>query len=219
MMITAKFQSQCAACPAPIRVGEAILWERGKPARHVFCPTPKANPFAEAPNTDRAASAAYQAALAGQPVQAPKTLTATLPNASVILGLFQAAGSKLRWPKITLDQDGQTLRLQVAGPNSKYAGDIMITDGLPFGQNTWYGRITRAGEFVGSRNATPWVLQTLSAFASDPAGYAARYGHKTGNCCFCGQGLTTTESTEVGYGPVCADHYNLPWGHKHAHAA
>lgn len=196
MMITARFSSTCKICRQTIGVGEAILWTRGQPAQHVFCPKPSATPT---------------------PVQKPQATQ--LPNASVILNLLKTAGSKLQWPKITLDQDGQTLRLQIAGPNSKYAGDVMITDGLPFGQNTWFGRITAAGEFVGSRNATPWVLQTLTAFASDPAGYAARYGHKTGNCCFCNHELTTVESTTVGYGPVCADHYGLPWGHTHSHAA
>ncbi len=28
--------------------------------------------------------------------------------------------------------------------------------------------------------------------------------------------LTDQQSTEVGYGPVCAKHYGLKWGKKHA---
>jgi len=34
----------------------------------------------------------------------------------------------------------------------------------------------------------------------------------TGNCCFCRRELTDKRSTEVGYGPICADHFSLPWG-------
>jgi len=31
-------------------------------------------------------------------------------------------------------------------------------------------------------------------------------------CCFCGRELDTAESISVGYGPVCAAKYGLPWG-------
>jgi hypothetical protein len=48
---------------------------------------------------------------------------------------------------------------------------------------------------------------------------AAEHGHKTGNCCFCSRPLNDARSTEVGYGPVCADKWELPWGTKNALAA
>jgi len=32
------------------------------------------------------------------------------------------------------------------------------------------------------------------------------------NCCFCGRDLDTAESISMGYGPICADKYGLPWG-------
>lgn len=31
-------------------------------------------------------------------------------------------------------------------------------------------------------------------------------------CCFCGRDLDTAESISVGYGPICAAKYGLPWG-------
>lgn len=46
---------------------------------------------------------------------------------------------------------------------------------------------------------------------------AAAYGKSTEHCVFCGRGLSddrTGCSLEVGYGPVCADKYGLPWGSK-----
>ena len=41
---------------------------------------------------------------------------------------------------------------------------------------------------------------------------AAEFGHTTGHCVFCCRELTDGRSTEVGYGPVCADKNGLPWG-------
>lgn len=41
---------------------------------------------------------------------------------------------------------------------------------------------------------------------------AAAFGHSTGKCVFCSQKLTDGRSTEVGYGPICAENNGLPWG-------
>lgn len=41
---------------------------------------------------------------------------------------------------------------------------------------------------------------------------AARFGHAHGCCLFCLRNLTDERSTEVGYGPVCAEKNGLPWG-------
>jgi hypothetical protein len=41
---------------------------------------------------------------------------------------------------------------------------------------------------------------------------AAAFGHLVGRCCFCSHAIDTPESTQAGYGPVCAAKYDLPWG-------
>lgn len=41
---------------------------------------------------------------------------------------------------------------------------------------------------------------------------AKAFGDSTHHCVFCYRSLTTKESKAVGYGPVCADNYGLPWG-------
>jgi hypothetical protein len=151
----------------------------------------------------------------GKPRPEPVAVAADFTPLVVLL---QAAGRKLKHPRVTLDREGRLLRLSVAGAKSKYTGSIMVTDGRPFGQNVWYGRIEPSGQFMPSGKADAWVTDTLVAFAADPAGFAASYGHTTGSCCFCGLELSTTESTAVGYGPVCADNYGLPWGAKVAKA-
>jgi hypothetical protein len=133
-------------------------------------------------------------------------------NLEPIVALLDKASARLRYPKLWLDTDDVRIRLSVAGPNSRYAGDVMVTDGGPFGNNVWYGRITRDGKFVGSRAATQEIMDTLVSLAADPTSFARLYGQRTGSCCFCGRELSTNESLHVGYGPVCADKWGLPWG-------
>jgi hypothetical protein len=44
---------------------------------------------------------------------------------------------------------------------------------------------------------------------------AARFGHEHHRCVFCARTLTDEQdgrSVDVGYGPICADKYGLPWG-------
>lgn len=44
---------------------------------------------------------------------------------------------------------------------------------------------------------------------------AARFGHEHARCVFCSRNLSDEKdgrSVDVGYGPICADKYGLPWG-------
>jgi hypothetical protein len=157
----------------------------------------------------------YLHKLANQ-MAAPKiiiSVPAPVAAFSSIVALLTNASKSLKFPKITLDQDGKTLRLSLAGNMSKHTGNVMVTDGKAFGQNTFYGRITPDGTFVANAKvATDWIVDVLTAFAANPTTYVKLYGIKTGNCCFCAKELSTTESVTVGYGPVCAKKWGLPWG-------
>lgn len=130
-----------------------------------------------------------------------------------IFRLFATAAARLRYPKIHLVSDeGTPVQLSVAGERSRYTGQVMITDGGPYGQNRYFGRIDREGTLTAGRDLTPTVRRLLAALAADPAAVAAAYGKRTGSCCFCHKELTTDESLAVGYGPVCAQNFGLPWG-------
>lgn len=132
---------------------------------------------------------------------------------SGIVALMQKASGKLKYPKIRIATvSGKPIALGVAGPRSKNPGAINITDGGRYGENTWYGKITTAGVFEPSRVNDTEVREFLITMSENPTQVAADYGHKTGNCCFCSRGLTDERSTMVGYGPVCADNYDLVWG-------
>lgn len=130
-----------------------------------------------------------------------------------IQDLFDTAARRLKRVKIkTQDATGQAVVFNRAGPNSKYAGQIMITDGQPFGQNKFFGRIDTTGEFFATRAATQTVCEAVEEFSNDPAGAASRYGRLTGGCSFCNHSLKDERSIAVGYGPVCARNFGLKWG-------
>ena len=126
---------------------------------------------------------------------------------------FDRAAGVLKFPKVSLEtEDGLKLRLSRAGPGAKVPGSITLTDGKPYGENVWYGRVLKTGVVETSRSFTSGVKDLLAAFNDDPVKVAKTSGMLTGNCCFCRKLLTTGESLTAGYGPVCADKYALPWG-------
>lgn len=133
---------------------------------------------------------------------------------SGVIALFDNAARHLKFPAVVLGSGEQTLRLTVAGPTSKAPGSINVTSPGPFDTRTWYGRIDRNGKMsLSSKAALPdGALDQLRRFAANPADVAAQHGRQTGACCFCARELTDARSVAVGYGPICADHYGLPWG-------
>ena len=130
--------------------------------------------------------------------------------------LFDKAATTLKRPSIALKDDTANYRLSVAGERSSNPGSINVTSTGSFENRTYYGRINRSGAFVPSpRVETPkGLVNLLRDFAADPAGVASIYGRETGACCFCSRELTDGRSIHVGYGPVCADRFGLPWGEK-----
>lgn len=146
--------------------------------------------------------------------EAKKAVEATKPKPTfkAIPALFdKALASGHKTPRITLDMDEGRIRLSVAGPNSRTPGVIHVTDGGPFGDNIYFGRIERDGTLKG-RQTPEWVMDTLRQLDGETLEFVVKYGQKTGNCCFCNSELVTTESVTAGYGPICADRYGLPWG-------
>jgi hypothetical protein len=143
----------------------------------------------------------------------PEAAPAATVSVSGIITLLQGATAHLKYPKVRLmTESGQKVVLGIAGEKSRYAGDVMVTDGGPFGQNVYFGRITQAGDVLASKAFTDEVRDLLVAFAADPAGVSAVIGKRYGHCCFCARELETRESLAVGYGPICAEKFALPWG-------
>jgi hypothetical protein len=139
-----------------------------------------------------------------------------LPDLSRIVTLFAAAS--VNYPRVTFDipERNAFIVLSLCGEKSRTPGAVNVTNGEAFGsvENRFFGRVNRDGTFTPGRDATPLVGKVLSEMANDPAGFAARYGKKSGRCCFCNAELTDERSTTVGYGKICAAHWGLPWGER-----
>ena len=133
---------------------------------------------------------------------------------SGIVELFnRAKAAGLANPKIRLETEGGVkVVLRMAGSSSKYAGQITVTDNKAYEARTYFGRIDTAGQYFPSAKACDDVTKLLKDMSANPAKMAALYGFKTSNCCFCGLHLKTSESVTMGYGPICAEKFGMPWG-------
>jgi hypothetical protein len=147
------------------------------------------------------------------PQAKPEPKTETVGDFSGVIALFNAAASKLKSPRITLQiaQD-VPLALSLCGPNSKTPGSISLSDGGPYKNNRYYGRVSPNGVWVQARDNDEDTMTAigiiLTAIADDPARMVADYGHKTGRCGFCQLPLSDPNSTAVGYGQKCASNWN-----------
>lgn len=131
-----------------------------------------------------------------------------------VFALFEhAINHRLKWPKIRLQtRNGQMIVLKRAGDKSKYTGQIMVTDDQQFGMNKYFGRIDKNGLMNKTQLANEDVMELLGRLSTNAASVAAEYGRLHGHCCFCWAPLKDERSTAEGYGPVCAEHFGMPWG-------
>ena len=154
--------------------------------------------------------AAERSGLVARPQPDP-TLTV---DAGSILEMFGKAGETLKRPAIRLRTTGLggfPVRFSVAGARAKKPGSINVAD--PEWGGPYYGSIDpETGHYFATRSTPAEVKELVAAFADDPAAVAAAFGKLSGNCCFCSRELSDERSTSVGYGPVCAERYGLPWG-------
>lgn len=184
-MMIAKFAGRCVLCHGDIPVGSPINWAKGFGASHLagMC---SVLPIVATP---------------------PSFVSAPIAGAAGILSFLTAAKNRgLKFPKARfLAPDGKSeMRLSLAGPTSKYPGSVQVKV-----NEAWVGRINADGTpSYGLVNGN--FVPTLTNIASDPAAAAKSYGALMCRCSFCNLALTDAGSVEVGYGPICADHWGLP---------
>lgn len=147
----------------------------------------------------------------------------TVGDLSGIFALFQRARQHLRFPAIVLNVPGYSdaMRISVAGQAAREPGSLTVTanEERVMGRRRWFGRVLTNGSFQPGRDVPAGVADQLRRFAANPVEVAAEHGRLTGRCCFCNHALEDERSTSVGYGPVCAEHYGLPWGTRPAAVA
>lgn len=144
-------------------------------------------------------------------------VTADLTKLNEMFATAKASGIKSPYILADGPEDLHGLRLKLAGPTSRNAGQVYVyTNHKAYEDRAWLGRIDEAGAFHPSRECVgPLVGEVsgfLSAIAADPEGTSKAYGRKFGACCFCSRELTTKASIFAGYGPICADKFGLAWG-------
>lgn len=149
----------------------------------------------------------------------PAPQNASIGDLSGIFALFERARRHLRFPAIILlVPDVDTIRISMAGERARVPGSLNIASQERFvdGRRVWYGRVLPNGSFEqrAEFSTGPALVSQLLELAHHPAEVAAAHGRLTGRCCFCSRSLDDVRSTAVGYGPVCAEHYGLPWGER-----
>jgi hypothetical protein len=120
--------------------------------------------------------------------------------------LGRATAKGLKAPAVRfLDIDGVTeLRMSLAPLTGKNPGAIYAKSA-----DTYLGLIAPDGTMRGAG----LVARTahIAAIMDSPADAAKKYAALTARCSFCNLPLTDDGSVAVGYGPICASNYDLPW--------
>lgn len=131
-------------------------------------------------------------------------------NASGIMELLRRNNNAVR-PKIRFLMGDVEFGLSVSGKRTRFPGTVDVKS-----KGRWYGRIHADGRYESNPRIDQKehlaIIEKLDMVAKDPEKAAAEYGEKTGRCCFCTLKLDDPKSLVVGYGPICAKHYKLPWG-------
>jgi hypothetical protein len=81
------------------------------------------------------------------------------------------------------------------------------------GSTSVVGRIAAGGAYESFIGDDIDLLTVLRRFAASPETVAAEFGLYTGECSFCQRRLSNGRSLSVGYGPICAGHWGLPYPH------
>jgi len=144
----------------------------------------------------------------------PKLKTVRVGNFEKVYSLIGKVAGKLKHPAIRFSINGEDMTLYLAGNKSKFPGILNL---VGTGRR-WYGRLNEDGtwnryeKLVDHLRAPTWDF--LNALGKNPEETLAKHGRLTGRCCYCWRGLVDERSVEVGYGPVCAKRWGLPWGKK-----
>jgi hypothetical protein len=143
-------------------------------------------------------------------------------NFAPVLGWLDhaiAQGARSPRIKIRTSVNGVNHLVGLALPKYPRPGDRVLyvkMDGAYVGSV----RITTTGSVFFARGwYTPGTINALRFIGDNALAAAVASGHATGNCSFCARDLTDPRSTSVGYGPICAARFGLPWGETGAAAA
>lgn len=191
MTLSAKYGGTCRACGCKIEIGETIVWAKMEGARHAS--PEQCREAMKRRDTERAAREAAGPHINLQPV------------ATFLKG---AQDRGLKHPKLrvlALDKKSE-LRLSLTEKGA-VAGSVAVVERSGRG---FVGCVRPDGATTKELKQDLVLQEYLLRVARDPIAAAKEYAALMGLCCFCGKELTDAGSVEVGYGPICAKHWNLP---------
>jgi len=147
---------------------------------------------------------------AARPAATPAGVGHALPVAGLatLQGVFGNATRAGITPGIRATINGARLRVTAPSRRSAYAGRPILFVRLG---DTYAGRIEN-GAFLPRSATGADALPALQTLLESPLGTLAEIGRFSGTCCYCARELTDPRSVSMGYGPVCAENYGLPWG-------
>jgi hypothetical protein len=98
--------------------------------------------------------------------------------------------------------------LALTGSKSSNPGTINVTDGKPFGENKWFGRINKKGVFL--KSTTPMENREIGAVfdLNKSARLSCLYlGHEYESCCLCDKAFKEGDVPTAGIHPMCEKKY------------
>lgn len=118
-------------------------------------------------------------------------------------------GVRLKRPTLTFPLGRFTVVVSKAGDRSRNPGHLYVK-----ANDRYVGKVTPEGHFRVSRDGygAEGSRAVLDALNTDAVGYITRIGQASGRCSCCARPLTDERSIIAGVGPICADHYGIPWG-------
>lgn len=216
-LMRARFESACEKCNYTILKDERIRFNGS--ASHAYeaqCEAAKARYHGGPGKGPMVTIPASTILAAATPDTRP--VVVKLPE---IADLFKDVADRLKRPKWSFEgvtvEPGKQRTVNIKLRRDKR---LAVTIGEGYG-DSFRGFIEADGTYAPRRDA-PKLVAFLVSLNEDPVGVAAEYGRGAGACCFCRRSLTndkTGASVELGYGPVCAKHWKLPWGAKAVHKA
>lgn len=155
--------------------------------------------------TEKQLAAVHNCIAKDQERAAERNAAAVQLSLEGIFSLFESAQqSGLKRPRVNL----VGFKFSLAPASGRNAGHIYVKDE----DGEYLGKVAPGGAFHKSRECTQEQVQALVDISADVISAAVAFGQQTGCCSFCQRELTDKRSVDVGYGPICADNYGLPWG-------
>lgn len=133
-------------------------------------------------------------------------------DAKKIGQLFTFAASKIKYPSIHFWRDIGEIQFYLCGSLSKTPGIIRVTNAQKYPNQEIYAEISKDGKGIFRKDTSANFKKEILTICAEPIQESQIRGIKSGFCCYCGKGIQTKESLAVGYGPICAANFNLPWG-------